>query len=254
LRIHAPSCLGAKHLHGIVMAFQRRYPAVTVDLVLENTEVDLVYENFDLAIRYGRPTNQDLIIRRLGMIRRILVAAPGFIERFGVIDTLDKLSDLPVITSTALHAQRDVLSLRHRNGEATDISVRPVLRSNNADVIASTLIKGHAAGPVQQLLITEELAEQALVRILPDYEVRLTEVFLVYASLRFMRPALRAFTDFAIPALRTVDGIDASDLPTVETEPPDAMWLNSLPRPENPVKTLLECAAMPRDGGQRCDM
>ncbi len=227
LRIHAPSCLGAKHLHGIVMAFQRQYPAVSIDLVLENREVDLVYENFDLAVKYGRPTSQELIIRRLGLIRRILVAAPGFIKRVGPIDTPARLSDVPVIISATLHSQRDVLALRHKHGSTIDIAVNPVLRSNNADVIASTLIEGHAAGPVQQLLVTDELAEGKLIRVLPDYEVRPTEAFLVYPSVRFMRPVLRAFTDFAIPALRSVDGIDTRDLPSVEPMPPNATRPNN---------------------------
>jgi len=211
LRLHAPSCLGAKHLHPIVMAFQQRYPAVTVDLVLENRDVDLVYENFDLAVKYGHPSSQELIIRRLGLIRRILVAAPAFIEQVGPIDTLERLSEVGVITSATLLSPRDVLTLHHRDGETIDITVRPVLRTNNAEVIASTLLRGHAAGPVQQLLVNDELAEGRLVRILPDYEVKPTEAFLVYPSVRFMRPVVRTFTDFVVPALRAVDGIDWSE-------------------------------------------
>lgn len=211
LRLHAPSCIGARHLHPIVMAFQRRYPAVTVDLVLENRDVDLVYENFDLAVKYGRPSNQDLIIRRLGHIRRILVAAPALLEEIGPIDTPERLSDVPVIGSAAWSTPRDVLSLRSRDGTATDIAVRSVLRTNNAEVIASTLIQGHAAGPVQQLLVNDELAGGSLIRILPDYEVKPTEAFFAYPSVRFMRPVVRAFTDFAVPALRAVDGIDSSE-------------------------------------------
>ncbi|MCW2307469.1 LysR family transcriptional regulator [Rhodobium gokarnense] len=207
LRVHAPSCLGAKHLHGIVMAFQRRHPDVTADLVLDNRDVDLVYENFDLAIKYGRPVDQDLIIRRLGSVRRILVASPDFLDRFGPIDTVERLSEVGIITNAALLASRDVLPLRHRDGGLVDVPVRAVLRTNNADVIAATLIKGHAAGPVQQLLVNDELAGGRLVRILPDYEVRPTEAFLAYPSVRFMRPVVRAFTDFAVPALRSVDGI-----------------------------------------------
>ncbi|MGX5804483.1 LysR substrate-binding domain-containing protein [Bradyrhizobium sp. Arg314] len=223
LRLHAPSCLGAKHLHPIVMAFQRRYPAVTVDLVLENRDVDLVYENFDLAVKYGRPSNQDLIIRQLGLIRRILVAAPTFLEQVGPINTLERLSDVAVITSAALLSPRDVLTLRRRDGEAVDITVRSILRTNNADVIASTLVQGHAAGPVQQLLVNEELAEGRLVRILSDYEVRPTEAFLVYPSVRFMRPVVRAFTDFAVPALRAVDGITVNEPPAGQVENPASL-------------------------------
>jgi DNA-binding transcriptional LysR family regulator len=212
LRLHAPSCLGAKHLHPIVMAFQRLHPAVTVDLVLENRDVDLVYENFDLAIKYGRLSSQELIIRRIGLVRRILVAAPAFLEQVGPIDTLERLSDVAVITSAALLSPRDVLPLRRRNGVTVNIAVRSILRTNNADVIASTLVQGHAAGPVQQLLVNDELADGRLVRILPDYEVKPTEAFLVYPSVRFMRPVVRAFTDFAIPALRAVEGVDNESL------------------------------------------
>lgn len=164
LRIHAPFCIGAKHLHGIVMAFQRHYPDVTVDLMLDNRDVDLVYENFDIAIKYGRPADQELIIRRLGLIRRILVASPEFLARFGPIDVVERLSEGGIITTVTLLASRDLLTLRHISGEIVDVPVRTVLRTNNAGVITASLIEGLAAGPVQQLLVSDELARGAIRR------------------------------------------------------------------------------------------
>ncbi|WP_370673629.1 LysR substrate-binding domain-containing protein [Pleomorphomonas sp. PLEO] len=209
LRLHAPSCIGSRHLHPIVMAFQQQHPAVTVDLILENREVDLIYENFDLAIKYGRPSVQDLIIRRLGAIRRILVASPDLLQKTGPIDTPGRLSEIGVITSAALLSPRDILTLQGADG-SVEILVRPVIRTNSADVISATLLRGHAAGPVQQLLVNEELASGALIRILPEYEVKSTEAYFAYPSVRFMRPVVRAFTDFAIPKLRAIEGIDAA--------------------------------------------
>jgi DNA-binding transcriptional LysR family regulator len=102
---------------------------------------------------------------------------------------------------------RDMLVL-HRAGEAIEVPVRAVLRTNAAEVIAQTLLGGYAAGPVQQLFVTEDLAAGRLVRILPDYEVKPSEAFLAYPSVRYMRPVVRAFTDFAVPALRAIEGID----------------------------------------------
>ncbi len=209
LRVHAPSCIGAKHLHPIVLAFQDKYPTVTVDLFLEDRSVDLVYENFDLAIKYGRPDGQDLIVRRLGQIRRILVAAPSFLARSGPIDTLEDLAVAGVITTPAVLSPRDTITLL-RQGEAIEVPVRPVLRTNNAQVITNTLLGGRAAGPVQHLLISEELERGDLVRVLPEYEVKSTDVFLAYPSVRFMRPAVRAFTDFVAPAIKAIDGVDAT--------------------------------------------
>lgn len=207
LRLHAPSCLGVKRLHPIVMAFQAKYPAVAIDLVLENRNVDLVYENFDLAVKYGRPEGQDLIIRRLGLVRRILVASPAFLAETGPITTVDRLSEIRVVTTPAVLSPKDVLTLRRR-GETVDVPVRPALRTNNADVILSTLLAGHAAGPVQYLLAAEQVADGRLIHILPEYEVRPTEAFLAYPSVRFMRPVVRAFTDFAVACLRATEGID----------------------------------------------
>ena len=208
LRLHAPTCIGAKHVHGIVMAFQRQHPAVAVDLILENRDIDLIYENFDLALRYGRPSGQNLIIRHLGWIERILVAAPAYLARCGPVEDLDQLSQAGVIVGARLPAPRDLLSLRHSNGDTMEVPVNPVLRTNSAEVIASTLVSGHAAGPVQRLLVADELADGRLIRILPAYEVKPTEAFLAYPSVRFMRPVVRAFTDFAVPALRAIEGLD----------------------------------------------
>jgi DNA-binding transcriptional LysR family regulator len=207
LRIFAPSCLGARQLHESVLLFQKEHPKVVIDLVLDNRHVDLIYENFDLAIQYGRPEGQDTIIRRIGLIRRILVAAPEFLKRVGPIDTVERLSEIDLVTTTAILSPRDTLTLC-KGDEKIELAVRPSLRTNNAEVIVSSLLAGRGAGPVQTILVLDELAKGELVRILPDYEVRPTEVYLTYSSSRFMRPVVRAFIDFLIPRLRAVEGID----------------------------------------------
>ena len=212
LRLHAPSCIGAKHFHRIVMAFQAKYPAVTIDLILENRHIDLIYENFDLAVRYGRPEGQALVIRRLGLVRRILVASPAYLKRVGPINSLQRLSQVDIIVTPAVALPRDTLPLQ-RKGKPIAAPVRSVLCSNDAQVIANTLLQGHVAGPVQRLLVEEELADGRLVHILPDYEVRPAEAFIVYPSVRFMRPVVRAFTDFAVPLLRAIDGLDTEEGP-----------------------------------------
>ena len=85
LRLHGPVCLGESHLHRIVMEFQNRHPAVSVELTLENRGVDLVHENIDVAVRIGRPADQSHILRRIGLIKRILVAAPEYLATRGPI-------------------------------------------------------------------------------------------------------------------------------------------------------------------------
>ncbi|WAJ26130.1 LysR family transcriptional regulator [Antarcticirhabdus aurantiaca] len=207
IRLHAPSCIGGRYLHPLVMRFQRAHPDVTFELVLENRTVDLVFENFDMAFMHGRPSAQDLVIRRLGLARRILVASPAFLDEHGPVDTVERLSQVPLVTTSRSMTAKNRLALLS-NGQVLELEVRSILHSNDAHVVGRTLLDGHAAGPVQSLLVTDDLRSGRLVRILPDWEVRPTELFLAYPSVRFMRPAVRAFSDFVLAGIRTVDGLD----------------------------------------------
>lgn len=215
LRIHAPSCIGSQHLHGIVLDFQNTYSGINVELLLDNRTVDVVYENFDLAIRYGRIDDQDVIARRIGWVQRILVAAPSYLERTGPIEVLEQLAGLDVVTTTTALSPRNSIALFRHGGAPVEVAVRPVFTTNNAHVMLNTLLAGRGVGPVQRNLVLDELADGRLVRVLPDYAVRPTEAFLTYPSTKFMRPVVRAFTDFVVPRLRAVAGIsqDAGELP-----------------------------------------
>lgn len=207
LRIFAPSCIGTQHLDRIVMEFQDDYPGVSVDLVLDNRQVDLIYENFDLAIRYNRPEVQDVIARRIGQVERILVGSPKYVRSFGPIETLDQFAATSIVTTTSVLSPRDTLTL-WRADESYEVPVKPTLRTNNAQVIAKSLREARGVGPVQTILVTDDLASGELVRILPEYTLKPTDVFLTYPSTRFMRPIVKAFAEFVVPRLKQVEGID----------------------------------------------
>lgn len=215
LRVHAPSCIGSEHLHGIVMEFQDRYAGIAVELVLDNRNVDLIYENFDLAVRYGRIEDKEVVARRIGWVQRILVTTPGYLRRVGRIDDPDRLSELDIVSTSTVLSARNTLALYRADNSNLEIQVRPIFKTNNAHVIVNTLLAGRGVGPIQHNLVTDALTSGALVRVLPDYAVKPTEAFLAYPSTKFMRPVVRAFTDFVVPRLRGVDGIsqDARDFP-----------------------------------------
>lgn len=204
LRLHGPACIGERHLHRIVMAFQDAHPAVEVELTLENRSVDLIHENIDLALAMGRPTDQTLILRRIGFSRRILVASPAYLARRGPVDCANLRDHDLIVTNASLRGG----ALRLRKGNETmDIRVRPRLTTNNAQVLLDALKAGRGIGTAQVLLVADELKQGELIRVLDDHDIEPTEFFLVYPSSKFLRPAVRAFVDFAAPALRRIEGI-----------------------------------------------
>lgn len=206
LRLFAPSCLGSRQFYDAVAAFQLAHPAVRVDLVLDMRPVDLVYENFDLALTYTRPDTQDTIVSRIGAVRRVLAAAPAYLDRAGAIRDPDDLAGQRLAVTPTVLSRRGVLALRR--GELTvETGVTPALTTNSADVLLRALRSGGYVGPVQSLLIGDDLAAGTLVRILRDYEVQSNDVYVSYPSARLMRPVVRAFVDLLIPRLKAVEGI-----------------------------------------------
>jgi DNA-binding transcriptional LysR family regulator len=94
-----------------------------------------------------------------------------------------------------------------RGRQRTEVPVRPKLTTNNAQVLVDALKAGKGVGTTQVLLVADELKSGALVRVLPEYEIEPTEFFLVYPSSKFLRPIVRAFVDFAAPALQRIEGV-----------------------------------------------
>lgn len=206
LRLHGPVCLGERRLHAIVAGFQARHPDVSVRLTLENRVVDMIHEGIDLAVGMGRPSAQDVVLRRIGWVRRILVAAPAYLDRRGAPRGTDCLASHALLaTDTVL--DRGTLTLR-RGPETSVLSMEPILTTNNAQVLLDAILAGRGIGTAQVQLVAEALAEGRLVRVLPEHEIPATELTLAYPSARLLRPTVRAFIDYAVPALRGIEGID----------------------------------------------
>lgn len=206
LRVHGPVCVGERHLHRIVMDFQDRYPDVSIDLIIENQPVDLIRANIDVAVRMGFPTDQSLIVRRIGSSRRVLVASPDYLARRGQARSVASLADHDVIVTDASLSPKGTLRLCH--GDAIEeIAVHPMLTTNNAQVLIAALKAGRGIGTAQVLLVSDELRDGRLARVLPQYEIESSELFLTYPSSKFLRPIVRTSIDFAAPALQRINGI-----------------------------------------------
>jgi DNA-binding transcriptional LysR family regulator len=145
----------------------------------------------------GRPTDQNVITRRIGFSKRLLVASPEYLARRGPVRSRGDISNHDLIVTNASLARGGILSLC-KGETTTDIAVRPKLTTNNAQVLVDALKAGRGIGTAQVLLVADELKQGRLIRVLPEYELVPTELFLTYSSSKFMRSTIRSFIDFAV--------------------------------------------------------
>lgn len=93
IRINAPEDLGL--LRGVALfdAFADRNPDIRIELTLSDGYVDLAGEGFDLALRYGTLKDSSMMVRKLADSRRLLCAAPSYLESRGAPQHPDELQD-----------------------------------------------------------------------------------------------------------------------------------------------------------------
>lgn len=84
LTVAAPHGLAHAGLPALLGQYLTRYPDVSLNLILSNRQLDLVEDGVDLALRVGPIPDQNVIVRRLGQLDRVVVASPAYWQAHGV--------------------------------------------------------------------------------------------------------------------------------------------------------------------------
>jgi DNA-binding transcriptional LysR family regulator len=195
LRVTGPVVFGRRHVTPCVLAFQAEHPDLRAELNLSDRNLDLVEEGLDVAIRIGAMTDSGLMVRRVGAVRRVLVASPAYLAAHGTPVTPGELAGHATIVSAS---RGSPLEWRFRDG-TRDRVVRLTPRLIVNDVEATLVATRSGFGVTRPLSyqVVEELKTGILVRLLADFEPVPEPVQLVFSGGGMMRPGVRAFVDFA---------------------------------------------------------
>ena len=75
---------GRLHLLPVAIKFLRAYPEIDIKVTFGDKMVDFLEEPVDLALRIGALPDSGLIAIKLGTIRHIVCASPGYLAEHGV--------------------------------------------------------------------------------------------------------------------------------------------------------------------------
>jgi DNA-binding transcriptional LysR family regulator len=200
LRLSAPLTFGRMHLMPVVLAFLNAHPQVSAELSLEDRPVDLIEEGIDAALRIAHLPDSSLVARRLGTVRRIVVASPGYLRRRGRPKHPEDLVAHDIVLF-ANSASSPVWPFIAPGAGEQQVRVTARFQVNRAEAAIAAARDGQGVVRVLSYQVAEELRSGRLVRLLRDHETPPIPVQLVFPSVRLMAPRLRAFLDFAVPRL-----------------------------------------------------
>lgn len=200
LTLTASVTFGRTMLGPVVGSFLSAYPGVTASMLLVDRVVDLVDEGVDLAVRIGNLPDSGLSARKVGMVRRLLVASPEYLARCGRPILPADLRDHAIIAFTGLMADRQWRF--ERDGRTGTVELRPRMEVNDAFVALAAAERGEGITPTLCYLVNEAVREGRLVPVLFGHTPAAVPVSLVHAQGRRTAPKLRAFIDHAAPLLQ----------------------------------------------------
>jgi len=198
VRITAPVLFGRRHIAPVVASFLDAYPETQAELVLADRNVDLVEERLDVALRIGALAESRLVARRVGQVRRILVASPAYLAARGAPR---KPGDL---------AAHDTILGQIRSGPLewqfgrTRVRLAPRLIVNEVEAALTAARAGRGIARVLSYQAAEDIVAGRLVRLLPRHEPPPVPVQLVTPGADHRPARVNAFLDHASAALRAL--------------------------------------------------
>jgi len=202
LRVTASMVFGRRHVTPIVASYLDAFPGVRVELVLDDRNLDLIEHGLDVALRIGRLADSSLVVRRVGEVRRVLVASPSYLAGRAPLRAPRDLAQHDVVFTAS---RPGPLEWRFA-GAPRDRLVRlaPRLIVNEVDAALLAVRAGRGIGRALSYQVAEDLASRVLVRLLPEREPPPSPVQLVVPAGRALAPKTRSFVDHAARALATL--------------------------------------------------
>ncbi len=218
LSLTAPEIPGEAVLRPILDSFLNAYPAVSARLYLVDRAVKLIDEGIDIAFRIGHLPDSTSVAIRVGEVRRVVTAAPGYLARHPRIEQLSDLTKHQIIAMT--HFGLDSWSFPPLQGCLVPRSVHfiPRLVVNTVRGAVASAVEGHGVTRVFSCQIAEQVRDGELEIVLPADEEAPVPVHVLLPTGRLSVPKARAFVDFAVPRLRSYFARLAKDAEEAATQ------------------------------------
>ncbi len=211
LRVAASVGFGRLKLMPLVQSFLADHPDVKIDTKLNDGFVDLVEQGIDVAVRIGELSDSNLIARRVGSARRLLVAHRSYIRNLAKgIKPPSHPNDLlqhNCIVYTGL-ASRNAWSFSAGPGSAEGVGtthtihVQGSLQTNSSEVVRHAICEGMGIGYSPEWLFESEIASGELQVLLPDWLVPSLPVHLVSPQGRRNSAKVKVFGDHVARHMR----------------------------------------------------
>jgi len=205
LKVGCPLGFGMSQLQPVLLAFTRKYPQVTLEVILDDRRADIIQEGFDVMIRAStRLEDSSLIARRIYSTDAVTVASPAYLAAAGTPQSPTELPQHRTLCYSNLK-QPTLWHYTHLGGKEMSVRVQPAVLTNSSELELSLCLDGQGIVRLPRFYLGNEIEDGRLVTLFPDYQQPPVDVFLIYPSRRHMSARVRCFIDFVTEKLSSTE-------------------------------------------------
>ncbi|CDT77707.1 Transcriptional regulator, AsnC family [Vibrio coralliirubri] len=184
LRITSPIYFGQQYLQPIITQFMRKYPDVQIVLSLDDKIANIIAGQFDIAFRFSKLVESNLIAKKIADSNFMLVASNDFVKEHGEPKTPQDLLALPAVIYTNGDMTVDHLRISEEPHGNTfqSLTIRGNYKVSDVRTMVSCVKDGLGYGFLDQSNLYASMKELGLVSLLPDYPISTidTAIYAVY--------------------------------------------------------------------------
>lgn len=180
LRVHSSLGIGRKHIAPLLGEFVRQHPLIQIDLEISPLPLNIAGTNFDIAVRVGGLSDSRLKGKLLAPNRRIVCAAPSYMEGAPPLQTI---RDLERHNCIVLRENNADYSLWRFGGNGQEyVDVRGSMISDDGDVVTDWCIQGLGLIMRSTWHVNPLIRQGVLQQVLPDVPTPSADIFALYPS------------------------------------------------------------------------
>jgi DNA-binding transcriptional LysR family regulator len=196
LTVTASVMFGQRYVTPVLVDYLQRYPDVDVQCLFMDRIVNLLEEGVDVAVRIGELPDSSLSARRLGQVRRVLVASPTYLARRGQIEHPDALAGHTIVSATGMDATVE-WRFQH-DGEQIVRRIHPTMRTTTNESAITAAENGLGITRLLSYQVAPALAAGRLQLVLPGWEPAPLPVHVLHQQGLRVSQKVRALIDLLI--------------------------------------------------------
>lgn len=226
LRISLPAAFGLRYLAAPVAEFSRLHPQLPTVVHFDDRKVDVVGEGYDLSIRGGSVTEDDMVARKLWSFQTVLVAAPSYLAKHPTPRLPSELEGHAGVLYEGSAAPG--IWTFQRGKERESVVMRSLFMANAASAVHSACMAGIGVAVQPEWMVNEDIAAGRLIHLLPEWELPTFAFWMLRPDRKGVPARVRAFQEFLLERM------------------PNAPWNSSI-RPAMPASEQSSGPSSPDD-------